>query len=127
MHMMYTLAVKRHFIARHFLVGGDWGQENQLHSHHYQVEVLLEGKVLNQHGFLVDIVALEAHLDELVAYYRDQTLNELPEFAGLNPSIEHFARLLGQELLNRIKDPLHALTAKVWEDDIAWTAYREER
>jgi 6-pyruvoyltetrahydropterin/6-carboxytetrahydropterin synthase len=127
MHMMYTLAVKRHFIARHFLVGGDWGRENQLHSHRYQVEALLEGKVLNQHGFLVDIVALEAHLDELVAYYRDQTLNELPEFAGLNPSIEHFARLLGQELLNRIKDPLHALTAKVWEDDIAWTAYREER
>ena len=126
MHM-YTLAVKRQFIGRHFLVGGDWGQENQLHSHRYQLEVLLEGQVLNQHGFLVDIVALEAHLDELVAYYRDQTLNELPEFAGLNPSIEHFARLLGQELLNRIEEPLHALTAKVWEDDIAWTAYREER
>ena len=98
MHMMYTLAVQRDFIARHFLVGGDWGKENQLHSHHYQLEVQLEGKDLNEHGFLVDIVALEAHLDELVAYYRDQTLNELPEFAGLNPSIEHFARLLGQEL-----------------------------
>ncbi|MCL4503171.1 MAG: 6-carboxytetrahydropterin synthase [Deltaproteobacteria bacterium] len=127
MHMKYTLAVKRVFVARHFLVGGDWGRENELHSHRYQLEVQLEAQVLNEHGFLVDIVALEAHLDELVAYYRDQTLNELPEFAGLNPSIEHFARLLAQELLNRIKDPLHALTAKVWEDEIAWTAYREER
>ncbi len=127
MHMMYTLAVKRFFVARHFLVGGDWGRENQLHSHHYQVEVRLEGQVLNPQGFLVDIVALEAHLDGLVAYYRDQTLNELPEFAGLNPSIEHFARLLCQELLSRIKEPLHAITAKVWEDDIAWAAYREER
>ncbi|MCL4501456.1 MAG: 6-carboxytetrahydropterin synthase [Deltaproteobacteria bacterium] len=124
---MYTLAVKRVFVARHFLVGGDWGKENELHSHRYQLEVQLEAQVLNEHGFLVDIVALEAHLDELVAYYRDQTLNELPEFAGLNPSIEHFARLLAQELLNRIKDPLHALTAKVWEDEIAWTQYREER
>lgn len=127
MHTMYTLAVKRVFVARHFLVGGDWGKENELHSHRYQLEVQLEAQVLNEHGFLVDIVALEAHLDELVAYYRDQTLNELPEFAGLNPSIEHFARLLAQELLNRIKDPLHALTAKVWEDEIAWTQYREER
>jgi 6-pyruvoyltetrahydropterin/6-carboxytetrahydropterin synthase len=127
MHQMYTLAVERSFVARHFLVGGDWGMENQLHSHLYQVEVRLEGKVLDAHGFLVDIVALEAHLDELVAYYRDQTLNELAEFAGLNPSIEHFARLLCQELLNRIKEPLHALTTKVWEDDIAWAAYREER
>ncbi len=127
MHMLYTLAVKRFFVARHFLAGGDWGRENQPHCHHYQVEALLEGKVLNAHGFLVDIVDLEAHLDELVAYYRDQTLNQLPEFAGLNPSIEHFARILCQELFSRLKEPLHALTARVGEDDIAWAAYREER
>lgn len=127
MHLMYTLAVRRFFVAWHFLVGGDWGKENQRHPHHYQLEVRLEGKVLNQHGYLVDIVALEAHLDDLVAYYRDQTLNELPEFAGLNPSLEHFARLLCQELLSRLKEPLHAITAKVWEDDLAWAAYREER
>ena len=127
MHMLYTLAVRRAFVARHFLVGGDWGKENQLHSHRYQMEAQVEGKVLDSHGFLVDIVALEAHLDDLVGYYRDQTLNELPEFVGLNPSIEHFARLLCQELLSRIKEPLHALTVKVWEDDIAWTAYRQER
>ena len=59
-------------------------------------------------AFWVDIVDLEAHRDELVAYYRDQTLNQLPEFAGLNPSIEHFARILCQELFSRLKDPLHA-------------------
>ncbi len=127
MHMSYTLAVKRSFVARHFLEGGDWGRENQTHSHHYQVEALLSGQVLDTHGFLVDIVDLNGHLDELVAYYQDQTLNQLPEFAGLNPSIEHFARILCQELLSRLKEPVHALTAKVWEDDIAWAAYREER
>jgi len=126
MHM-YTLAVKRDFVARHYLVGGDWGAENDLHSHHYRVEVQLEGKVLDQHGFLVNIVALEAHLEELVAYFRDRTLNELPEFAGLNPSIENLARIMGQDLLGRVTEPIHALTVKVWEDQIAWTAYREER
>ncbi len=126
MHM-YTLAVQRDFVARHFLVGGDWGPENDLHSHHYRLEVQLEGTTLDQHGYLVDIVALEAHLEELVAYYRDRTLNELPEFAGLNPSIEHFARLLGQELLSRIKEPLSAVKVRIWENDIAWAAYREER
>ena len=102
----YTLAVKRDFVARHFLFGGDWGAENQLHSHHYQVEVQLEGRTLDKHGYLVDIVAVEAHLEELVAYYRDQTLNDLPEFAGLNPSIERFARLLCQSLWGRISEPL---------------------
>jgi 6-pyruvoyltetrahydropterin/6-carboxytetrahydropterin synthase len=123
----YTLAVQRDFVARHYLVGGDWGAENELHSHHYRVEVQLEGKTLDEHGYLVDIVAVEAHLQELTAYYRDQTLNDLPEFAGLNPSIEHFARILGQELLSRVKEPLSAVTLRIWENDIAWAAYREER
>jgi 6-pyruvoyltetrahydropterin/6-carboxytetrahydropterin synthase len=123
----YTLAVKRDFVAQHYLVGGDWGAENEIHSHNYQVEVQLEGKILDEHGYLVDIVALEAHLDELVAYYRDQTLNDLPEFTGLNPSIEHFARLLCQELISRLKEPLSAVRVQIWENDIAWAAYLEER
>jgi len=119
--------VKRDFVARHFLFGGDWGPENELHSHHYQVEVQLEGKFLDEHGYLVDIVALEAHLEELVTYYRDQTLNQLPEFAGLNPSIEHLARLFCQALFPRLKEPLNAMTVRIWENDVAWAAYREER
>jgi 6-pyruvoyltetrahydropterin/6-carboxytetrahydropterin synthase len=43
---MYTVAVKRDFVAQHFLVGGDWGAENQKHSHHYEVELQLEGATL---------------------------------------------------------------------------------
>lgn len=126
MHL-YTVAVERDFVARHFLFGGDWGLENELHSHHYWVEVQVEGKTLDEHGYLVDIVALEAHLEELVAYFREQNLNELPEFAGLNPSIEHFARILGQELMSRIREPIAAVRVQIWENDLAWAAYREER
>ncbi|MEZ4656751.1 MAG: 6-carboxytetrahydropterin synthase [Caldilineaceae bacterium] len=40
---MYTLAVQRDFVAQHFLIGGDWGPENQWHSHHYRLEVQLQG------------------------------------------------------------------------------------
>jgi 6-pyruvoyltetrahydropterin/6-carboxytetrahydropterin synthase len=123
---MYTLAVKRDFVAQHFLVGGDWGAENKRHSHHYVVEVQLEGAELDQHGYLVDIVAVEADLDALVAYYRDRTLNDLPEFAGQNPSIERFARILCQTLLERLRVPhLSALTVRIWENEIAWASYRQ--
>src|SRR5580765_236424 len=99
---MYTTAVKRDFIAQHFLVGGDWGAENQLHSHHYAVELQLEGATLDRHGYLVDIVEIAAALESRVAAYRDRTLNELPEFADLNPSIEHFARIICQHLSTQI-------------------------
>lgn len=124
---MYSMVVKRSFVAQHFLIGGDWGRENARHSHCYQVEVQLEGPRLEGHGYLVDIVALEAHLDALVAYFRDQTLNELPEFSGLNPSIEHLARIFCHQLLGRLKVPnLRAIRVQVWESDLAWAAYREE-
>ena len=123
---MYTLAVQRDFIAAHYLIGGDWGPENQLHSHHYRVEVILEAPNLDPHGYIVDIVELETKLEELVGYFKDQTLNEMAEFKGLNPSIEHFCRIFLEAVAGRIKaNNLNALTVKIWENEIAWTSYRE--
>jgi len=125
---MYTVAIKRDFVAQHFLIGGDWGAENELHSHHYWLELQLEGAELDRHGYLVDIVDIETQVEALVNYYRDQTLNDLPEFAGLNPSIEHFARILGVTLNERIRaENVTALTVQVWENEIAWAAYRLTR
>jgi 6-pyruvoyltetrahydropterin/6-carboxytetrahydropterin synthase len=124
---MYTVALKREFVAWHFLVGGDWGPENHLHDHQYQVEVELAGARLNEHGYLVDIVELEALLEELVAYFKDRTLNGLPEFAGLNPSLENFACIFCRKLLNRLTAPnLSRVRVQIWENDTAWATYREE-
>ena len=125
---MYTVAVKRDFVAQHYLIGGDWGAENEIHSHHYAVEVRLEGVELDRHGYLVDIVDIEHHLEALVAHYRDVTLNDQPEFAGLNPSIEHFARIFCQTLDARIQAPnISAVTLVMWENEIAWASYRLDR
>ena len=125
---MYTLGVKREFIARHFLIGGDWGPENYPNSHHYILELQLEGRELDQHGYLVDIVDVEKHLDEIVNYYREQMLNDKPEFAGLNPSIENFSRILASSLSDRIQAKnIAALKIVLWENESAWAAYRVER
>ena len=100
---MYTLGVRRDFIARHFLIGGDWGPENFPNSHHYVLELQMSGKELDHHGYLADIVDVENHLSEIVNYYSEQMLNDRPEFEGLNPSIEHFARILETSLNERIQ------------------------
>ncbi len=125
---MYTVAVKRDFVAQHYLVGGDWGPENDLHSHHYAIELQLEGTELDQHGYLVDIVDIETNLEALVKEYRDQTLNDLHAFEGVNPSIEHFSRILCRELDDRILAAnITTLTVKLWENEIAWAAFRLTR
>jgi 6-pyruvoyltetrahydropterin/6-carboxytetrahydropterin synthase len=123
---MYTVAVKRNFIAQHYLIGGDWGPENRLHSHHYQIELQLHGSRLDQHGYLVDIVEIEKKLNETVARYLNQTLNEMPEFQGLNPSIEHFSRIFCQALAPGIPPNIDAMTVQLWENEIAWASYRQE-
>ncbi|MCB9137846.1 MAG: 6-carboxytetrahydropterin synthase [Caldilineaceae bacterium] len=121
---MYTLAVKRDFVAQHYLIGGDWGAENEWHSHHYALELQLSGETLDEHGYLVDIVDVERRLDELVARFRDKTLNDFPEFADRNPSIERFAAVLCRALTARIQAKnLTCLRVVVWENEIAWAAY----
>ena len=125
---MYTLGVRREFIARHFLIGGDWGSENFPNSHHYTLELVLEGNDLDQHGYLVDIVDVEKHLDEIVNYYKEEMLNDKPEFAGLNPSIEHFARILATTLNDRIKAKnISGLKVVLWEHANAWAAFEVRR
>ena len=125
---IYTVAVQRNFVAHHFLFGGDWCSENEIHSHQYRVEVRLEGRELDQHGYLVDIVEIEELLDNLVSKFRDRSLNELPEFMGLNPSIEHFSRIFCEEFCDGLKaDNILAVTSIIWENDIAWASFRRER
>ncbi|MBV9942061.1 MAG: 6-carboxytetrahydropterin synthase [Solirubrobacterales bacterium] len=119
----YSVTVRRSLIAQHFLVGGDWGRENELNSHRYEIEARYEGPSLDEHGYLVDIDAVATALDAIVERYRDRTLNELPEFAGLNPSVEHFARILSDRLATAAHNVV-ALEVTVWEDHSAAAGYR---
>ena len=120
---MYQLAVTRDFVAQHFLIGGDWGAENSKHSHAYRIEVLLSGAQLDRHGYLVDIVELERALTEIIACYRDHTLNDLAPFAGVNPSLERFAQVLHEELKTKLGAANLTLTVKLWENERDWAAY----
>jgi 6-pyruvoyltetrahydropterin/6-carboxytetrahydropterin synthase len=122
---MYSLGVRREFSARHYLVGGDWGDENIEHSHRYRMELVLEAMALDRHGFLVDIVLVERHLEEIAALFRGKILNELDAFVGLNPSIERLATVIHAAFRDRLGHlSLAALAVTIWEDDIAWTSYR---
>jgi 6-pyruvoyltetrahydropterin/6-carboxytetrahydropterin synthase len=124
---MYQLALQRAFIAQHYLIGGDWGAENQPHSHPYRLEVRLSGPELDPHGYLVDLDQLEQILTELVTRYQDRLLNEMPEFDQLNPSIERFAKIMCERLLDKMG--LHrfrSVEIRLWENEIAWASFRKD-
>jgi 6-pyruvoyltetrahydropterin/6-carboxytetrahydropterin synthase len=123
---MYSVILRTDFIAQHYLIGGDWGPENQRNSHHYVLEVQLDGPALDEHGYLVDIVQVDNALDAARADYADRLLNDRPEFAGLNPSIEHFARILCERLALALAAPnLASIGVRLWENERASAAYRK--
>jgi 6-pyruvoyltetrahydropterin/6-carboxytetrahydropterin synthase len=124
---MYSIAIERQFKAQHYLIGGDWGAENKIHAHQYKVEVRVKGETLDEHGYLLDIVDLEQAFEKIIACYQGRVLNDLHEFAELNPSIEHLSHILFQNLRKFINTPnIQSMRVKVWESTVAWSAYEED-
>jgi 6-pyruvoyltetrahydropterin/6-carboxytetrahydropterin synthase len=123
--MTYELTVTRDFVAQHFLTVPEPGPEGEPHSHHFEVDVRFTGPDLDEYGYLVDIDAVNDVLDDIEARYRDRLLNDLPEFAGQNPSVERFARHVGDRIADQLSDPNPTeLAVRIWEDESAWASHR---
>ncbi|MFC7224845.1 6-pyruvoyl tetrahydropterin synthase family protein [Halalkalicoccus sp. GCM10025322] len=121
---MYTVAVSTDFVAQHFLTVPDPGPEGEVHSHHYELEVRCRGPELNEYGYLLDIDELTAAVDAVEERYRDELLNDREAFEKLNPSVEHFARIVADRLAADLDSPgVETLTVRLHEDEIAWASY----
>jgi len=120
----YELTVSRAFIAQHFLTVPDPGPEGEVNSHRFTVELQFAGPELGPSGYLVNIDDVHDILDDVEGRYRDALLNDLPEFEGLNPSVEHFTRLIGDRVESAFENPTPThLTVRVWEDDDSWASH----
>lgn len=125
---MFGLMAKKEFVAQHYLCGGNWGAENLKHSHHYELEIEIEDEMLDEHNYLVDIVDLDERMENLCGYFRDKTLNDLPEFKDSNPSIELFSKIVWDKFCLSGELNLNSLvTVRLWENKIARASYRERK
>jgi 6-pyruvoyltetrahydropterin/6-carboxytetrahydropterin synthase len=121
---MYRVSIGKNFTAFHYLIGGDWGKENEKHSHPYRAEIELEGDSLDEHNYLVDIVQIESHLNEFIKPYENQCLNDFPEFTNQNPSIEFFSKILGNHMSRAIDAAnIRKVTVRMWESESAWASF----
>jgi len=121
---MYATTVTTEFVAQHYLTVVDDGPESVPHSHCFEVELTFRGPALNEHDYLIDIDDADAALDGLADRYRDTLLNDLSEFAGHNPSVERFARVIFERVTDTVTDDtVRELAVTVWEDDDASATY----
>lgn len=86
------------------------------HGHNYQVEVTVAGAVTTETGTVLPLPQFEAVVKrEVIDRLDHKHLNEdVPEFAGLNPSVENIARVIW-ELLDGRLGPATLRRVRVWE------------
>ncbi|HSH03375.1 MAG TPA: 6-carboxytetrahydropterin synthase [Anaerolineae bacterium] len=117
---MYRIAKEFHFSASHQL--DSLPAEHQcarLHGHNYRVELILEAETVNEHGFVVDYLALKpfkAYLDEHLDH---RHLNDLFDFPT---SAENLARHLYEWA--RVRWP-EVVAVRVSETPKTWAEYKE--
>jgi 6-pyruvoyltetrahydropterin/6-carboxytetrahydropterin synthase len=88
---MYQLSVETEFSAAHSLTGYE-GPCARTHGHNYRVIIEVAGDALDRCGMLLDFREIRRICDSFVSELDHQHLNQIPAFAGINPTAENIAR-----------------------------------
>jgi len=123
---MYELVVEREFSAGHRLRDYD-GACARIHGHNYRVELSVVGEELLPAGFLVDFGDLKEMCDAVIGRLDHRLLNELEPFREQNPTSEHVARHVYEEIQARLRGPrVRVQYVRVWETPRQSAIYRGE-
>src|SRR5512136_2097056 len=98
---MYEIIVEDHFDSAHFLRGYKGKCENT-HGHRYTVRVRLKTERLNEIGLAYDFNDLKRNLAEILTKYDHCSLNQIPPFDRINPSVENVATTIYHELRTKL-------------------------
>lgn len=112
---MYSLRVKRHFDAAHFLPGHH-GDCANLHGHRWEVEAEVTAKNVGDGGMVTDFADVKSALEDSIADFDHANLNDLPEFSTSPPTAEIVATVIFGRMQSRVVG-VSAVT--VWESPTA--------
>lgn len=98
---MYELSVRGRFSAAHRL-GNYTGSCAAVHGHNWDVEVFVRGTSLDAAGLLIDFRDMKRQLADVLRRLDHADLNVVPPFREQNPSSEHIARHLFDEMSRRL-------------------------
>ncbi len=121
----YILTTQLDFAAAHRLIGyaGDCAK---LHGHNWKIEVSVIGHTLNDIGMVIDFKQVKQHAKDVVAELDHSYLNDHPHFQRINPTAEHIAHYLYNELAKRLDQQAFKMhQIRVWENDRNYVTYSE--
>jgi 6-pyruvoyltetrahydropterin/6-carboxytetrahydropterin synthase len=122
--MRFTVFKETDFAAAHFLREYRNQCEN-LHGHNYRVRVYVGADELDSTGMVIDFVKLKSAMMEVVRRFDHHNINEVPPFDLLNPTAEHVARYIAEEVATAIdSDRVRVTECHLWETDRSCAIYR---
>lgn len=119
---MFELTVERQFCAAHALV--IQGDREPTHGHNWTVTAQVSGDTLDHDGLLFDFHVIEKYLDQILQPFHNANLNECAPFDRINPSAEHVARYIAEQLQTRVGDAVRVSSVRVSEAPGCAATYR---
>jgi len=120
---MYQVSVGQHFDAAHFLRGYQ-GKCEALHGHRFRVVVKVTASRVDDVGIAYDFTELKRHLGDIVSSFDHTCLNDVSPFDKINPSSEHIAATIYNELQSKLAGvPVSLTCVEVWESPQSRVVY----
>ena len=113
---MYQLQIETDFSAAHRLRQYK-GSCERLHGHNYRVQVILGADSLHESGMLLDFREAKHMINQVVGQLDHQFLNELKPFDDINPTSEHIARHIAEEIEEDLPEGTRVDRVTCWESD----------
>jgi len=120
---MFDIFIETHFAGAHHL--RDYPGDCELpHGHNWKITVTVRARELDEIGMGIDFKVLKKYVNEVVDRIDHRDLNAMEEFSAINPSSEHIAMFLYDNLEKSLKTDryfLYSVTVK--ETDTSGLTY----
>ncbi|PID75344.1 MAG: 6-carboxytetrahydropterin synthase QueD [Deltaproteobacteria bacterium] len=120
---MYDIFVDTHFAGAHHL--RDYpGDCETPHGHNWKVKVTVRAADVDELGMGIDFTVLKKVVKKAIDKLDHKDLNTLPYFEHKNPSSEHIAEFLYDQLQEELhSDRYHLYSVRVMETDTQGLIY----
>jgi len=129
---LFALEVRDHIMIAHAFRGALFGPAQRLHGATFVVDVAFMAETLDANGVVVDIGKATEAVKTVLAPLNYRNLDDLPDFANINTTVEFLARYLFEQIagmarsdsLGRNGRELNAIRITIAESHVARAWYK---
>jgi 6-pyruvoyl-tetrahydropterin synthase len=121
---MFSLTFRDYWKCAHSLKGDIFGPAQLMHVITFEVELTYLTEVLDEYSLIVDFGLAQSSLQEILRPMEFKTLDDLPEFKGINTTTEYLCQYLHQKISARVANVFKGtLRVTLRESPVAWCTY----